>query len=424
MEVKDQYLMKNGEVFFYLADTCWSAFTNIELDEWESYCQFRQKQGYNAIQINVLRQWDASHISIRRDPFEVTLLDDGHYIYDYQNIHEDYFDRAEKMLEIMRKYHLTPALVLLWANYVPDTWTNPMITNNLFNKAYLINYVKYVVKRFQKYEPIYFVSGDTDFPTLQAIEYYQIVLDTLKTYDKESLVSFHIKGRLDEIPEQFLKRIDFFSYQSGHNKNYQNTAFTIPQKLRQKGIKMPIINTEPCYEQISYSHSCHEFGRFSREDIRKIAWQSILSGANAGITYGAHGIWSWHHKGENFGVHTGEGFDVPFDVITALTFQGAYDYAFLKQLVLKYQIYLSHPVNIELMHTPLIRISQKDNDYFIYLPCNTELDVSCLNLNLSQYTITAIDLEKQTSETLKHHNQVIEMHSGQKDALYILSLKR
>ena len=182
--------------------------------------------------------------------------------------------------------------------------------NNLFNKAYLINYVKYVVKRFQKYEPIYFVSGDTDFPTLQAIEYYQIVLDTLKKYDKESLVSFHIKGRLDEIPEQFLKRIDFFSYQSGHNKNYQNTAFTIPQKLRQKGIKLPIINTEPCYEQISYSHSCHEFGRFSREDIRKIAWQSILSGANARITYGAHGIWSWHHKGENFGVHTGEGFDV------------------------------------------------------------------------------------------------------------------
>ena len=128
------------------------------------------------IQINVLRQWDASHISIRRDPFEVTLLDDGHYIYDYQNIHEDYFDRAEKMLEIMRKYHLTPALVLLWANYVPDTWTNPMIMNNLFNKAYLINYVKYVVKRFQKYEPIYFVSGDTDFPTLQTIEYYQIAV--------------------------------------------------------------------------------------------------------------------------------------------------------------------------------------------------------------------------------------------------------
>lgn len=421
MEVKGQYLMKDGEVFFYLADTCWSAFTHIELDEWENYCRLRHEQGFNVIQINVLRQWDASGYYVRRDPFQVKILKDGHYIYDYHHINEDYFDRAVLMLEIMQKYQLTPALVLLWANYVPDTWTRPMIMNNLFDQECLPVYVEYVVKRFQAYHPIYLISGDTNFPTQQPIDYYQIVLDTVKKFDSQALISFHIQGRLDCVPDQFLKQMDFFCYQSGHNKNYQQVAYTIPQNLRQKGIKMPIINAEPCYEQISYSRSCHEFGRFTREDIRKIAWQSILSGANAGITYGAHGIWSWHHKGETFGVRAGEGFDVPYDVSQALTFQGANDYAYLKQIVLKYQIYCSQPVDIQLMDTPYIRIAKKDNDYFIYLPCNTQLDISPLNLDLSQYTITAIDLEKQTSEILSFQNSCIYMHSGQRDALYILS---
>lgn len=421
MEVKGQYLMKDGEVFFYLADTCWSAFTHIELDEWEKYCRLRHEQGFNVIQINVLRQWDASGYYVRRDPFQAKILKDGHYIYDYHHINEDYFDRAVFMLEIMQKYQLTPALVLLWANYVPDTWTQPMIMNNLFDQECLPAYVEYVVKRFQAYHPIYLISGDTNFPTQQTIDYYQIVLDTVKKFDPQALISFHIQGRLDCVPDQFLKQMDFFCYQSGHNKNYQQVAYTIPQNLRQKGIKKPIINAEPCYEQISYSRSCHEFGRFSREDIRKIAWQSILSGANAGITYGAHGIWSWHHRGETFGVRAGEGFDVPYDVSQALIFQGANDYAFLKQLVLKYQIYCSQHVDIQLMDTPYIRIAKKDNDYFIYLPCNTQLDISPLNLDLSQYTITAIDLEKQTSEILSFQNSCIYMHSGQRDALYILS---
>ncbi|MBC8932636.1 DUF4038 domain-containing protein, partial [Escherichia coli] len=61
----------------------------------------------------------------------------------------------------------------------------------------------------------------------------------------------------------------------------------------------PVINSEPCYELMGYSRQ--KYGRFSREDVRKAAWQSVLSGAIAGISYGAHGIWSWHEEGSTFG---------------------------------------------------------------------------------------------------------------------------
>lgn len=32
-----QTLLKDGKIFFYLADTCWSAFTNISDEEWDYY---------------------------------------------------------------------------------------------------------------------------------------------------------------------------------------------------------------------------------------------------------------------------------------------------------------------------------------------------------------------------------------------------
>ena len=36
-----RYFKKNNKKFFYFADTCWSAFTNIDLDSWEYYLQYR-----------------------------------------------------------------------------------------------------------------------------------------------------------------------------------------------------------------------------------------------------------------------------------------------------------------------------------------------------------------------------------------------
>ena len=60
---------RNGKHFFYLADTCWSAFTNITLEEWEYYLELRRQQGFNVIQINALPQWDASGTELNCYPF-------------------------------------------------------------------------------------------------------------------------------------------------------------------------------------------------------------------------------------------------------------------------------------------------------------------------------------------------------------------
>lgn len=51
----DQHLEKDGKRFFYLADTLWSAFTNLDMADWRFYLDTRKAQGFTAVQMNTIR---------------------------------------------------------------------------------------------------------------------------------------------------------------------------------------------------------------------------------------------------------------------------------------------------------------------------------------------------------------------------------
>lgn len=103
LTTKGKYLYKDGKKFFYLADTCWGAFTSIEMPDWRYYLDTRKAEGFNTIQINILRQWDSSKPLAGREPFAIKEHEDGSYEYDFTKINESYFDNAVKMLEEMQK---------------------------------------------------------------------------------------------------------------------------------------------------------------------------------------------------------------------------------------------------------------------------------------------------------------------------------
>ncbi|WP_019909493.1 apiosidase-like domain-containing protein [Paenibacillus sp. HW567] len=406
----------NGKPFFYLADTVWSAFTNASMQEWAEYLEYRKMQGFNVLQINILRQWDASESDIAIEPFG---LDPNGY-YDYHKLNEDYFERADEMLGMAVEQGFVPALVLLWCNYVPDTWASMFQKDNKMPLDCVEPYVSYVVKRFSKFNPIFLVSGDTDFPNETANAYYMKALETACSVSPSSLKTLHIQGRLREIPDSLEQHegIDFYMYQSGHNSQYQSTAYEIAQHFYKKSWIRPVLNGEPCYEQISYSRNV--YGRYSRFDVRKAAWQSLLAGGGAGVTYGAHGIWSWHKKGKRFGIVEGEGFDQPYDWRDALRFEGAWDYSFIKYIFENYNLTGLQPAEILLNPSPEIRAAVSDDTIVIYVPVNTRLR---LNLDLQKYTCTTIDLEHRrfaATEMSANGNQTtIHMHRFESDVVLI-----
>lgn len=406
----------NEKPFFYLADTVWSIFTNASLEEWAEYLDFRKTQGFNVLQINVLRQWDASESDIRIDPF--LLNEDGSY--DYRSLNEAYFDRAEQMLGMAAERGFIPALVLLWCNYVPDTWAEMFQKGNKMPLNCVEPYVRYAVERFSKFNPIYLISGDTDFPSERANAYYRKALEVVQAVSPDSLKTFHIQGRLRDLPEEFENHdgLDFYMYQSGHNSQFQYMGHEIAGHFYTRPRTRPVINGEPCYEQISYSRNV--YGRYSTFDARKAAWQSLLAGGGAGITYGAHGIWSWHKKGKKFGIVEGEGFDAPYDWRDALRFEGAWDYGFIKYLFESYNLAGLPPADIVLNETPEIRAAANDETIVLYIPVNTKVR---LNADVSGYSFTTIDLENKrfavTEVVVSGGKSIIPMHCFEKDVVVI-----
>ncbi|WP_067840504.1 apiosidase-like domain-containing protein [Amphibacillus sediminis] len=405
-----------GEDFFYLADTVWSAFTNISLTDWAYYLDKRAQQGFNVLQINILPQWDRSRGQDHLHPFEQT--DDG---YDFNQFNERYFEHAETMVKMAVAKGFTPALVVLWCNYVPKTWASQIFDTMLMPKDAIIPYVEKVNDYFSKYHPIYFISGDTDFETEEAIEYYQIALNKLKELAPQCLTTLHIKGRLATLPEQLQQNtnLDFYLYQSGHNSSYQETAYTVAEQFYQKSPQRPIINSEPCYELMGYSRQV--YGRFTRFDVRKAAWQSILSGAGAGITYGAHGIWSWHELNSRFGSSTGEGFVTPYPWRIALEFDGAWDYSFIKRFITEHHLYALEPQNIVLNKTTEIRAAKQEDMLLIYVPFSIEIT---LKGKWGSGITKVIELESgRTAELPMQYNNdqtLIPMHYFTGDCLMVI----
>lgn len=405
-----------GQPFFYLADTIWSAFTNITIEEWKYYLKKRKRQGFNVLQINTLPQWDRCMSDVGIYPFATK---DGQQ-FDFSCWNEEYYQRAGLMCEMAVKEGFQLALVVLWLNYVPGTWGSRMFDGNVFPQNFIEEYTNKIAEVFDKYDPIYVVSGDTDFDTLIAISYYRTALEVLCRKSPDTLKTFHIKRGYDIIPEEFLDKIDFYMFQSGHNAMGQDMTYILPGSFKEKYPKKPIINAEPCYEQMGFSRE--EYGRFQSKDIRKAAWSSILSGADAGITYGAHGIWNWNKIGSPKNPILGEGFDKPFSWQEALEFPGAWDYGFIKFLMEEFHVKNLVPANHLLANcTDKIRLAVSDDKYFIYAEYSTSIK---LLKSFEGYKVVAFDLQTRRIAWLEmkvnDEESIIEMHPFYQDVLLIL----
>ena len=152
----------DGKPFFWFADTCWSAFTSISLEDWDYYLTRRAEQGMNVLQINTLPQWDRCLPDLGIWPY---ASEDGVH-FDWSAPNQEYWDRARTMCEMAVRAGIRPALVLMWCNYVPGTWGG-MIAQRLGAEAMpreeVRAHVARVIENLGEFDPVYVVTGDTDF---------------------------------------------------------------------------------------------------------------------------------------------------------------------------------------------------------------------------------------------------------------------
>lgn len=410
----DGYLVTAaGQPFFYLADTVWMAFPNLTLDEWARYLAQRRLQGFNALQISILPVTHDTSMSPQNiDPF----LPDADGNWDFSAYNEAYFAKAETMVEMAVDQGFTPVLGVLWCSYAPGTRCSehsPVASAMPFDAV--APFAAFAAERFKRFNPIFFISGDTRFESPQEAPYYMAALAAVRAVCPDALLTMHLHPQGD-LPREFIDAVDFYMYQSGHDANTQHQPYTFAEKFAAYAVKRPVLNSEPPYEGHGRIGTRTRFNAF---DIRKATWQSLLSGAKMGITYGAHGVWSCHKRGMNF-LNAHRSFE-PFTWEEALLLDGSWDVGFARWLFERYNLFATDPTAIVLGEDKEIRAAASADlaTIAIYSPYAFDIDVA---VDLTGYRCVLIDLATRrvmTPEVQASERSRIGMSRVNADTLFL-----
>jgi hypothetical protein len=183
------------------------------------------------------------------------------------------------------------------------------------------------------------------------------------------MITLHLQPHA-EVPIELGEMIDYYTFQGGHTKSGAdyNNQYRFARFYWDRPGNKPVINTEPPYDGHGWGH---EYGRHSAFDVRRAMWQSLLSGAQAGITYGAHGLWSMHRAGQEFTSVAFSGH--PFDWRTSLYLEGAWEPSFIRHLWEQYDLFGLVPWDdLEGQHES-IRLSSSDQWHVLYVPYPTDV---------------------------------------------------
>ena len=264
-----------GSDWYWLGDTAWSLFQELNQEDAEYYFSTRTSQGFTVIQAVVVmgwsRGWNDTNAYGHR-PF---------YNGDVSKPNEEFWKHADWLINKAKEYGLYVALLPAWGSY----WGNQAT----------IEYAQWVTNRYQDYDNIIWVNGGDREVGDDTELFNQLgrVFDT----DEDALTTFHPRGG-DPSSKHFHKKkwLDFNMQQSSHGKRDIRADQQVDEDLSKTPVK-PTLNGEPNYEDhcVGWEKNCSK-GTFNAHDVRQLAYWTVFAGAT-GITYGHVHVWDFYNGG-------------------------------------------------------------------------------------------------------------------------------
>jgi hypothetical protein len=314
----DGSFVVDGRRSFLLADTVWSALSDATDDEWEYYLDRRARQGFNGALMSVLPiLHDRSANEGGLAPFDEDLVrSGGSWKFD-----DRFFSRLRGRLDMAERYGIVCGLVLLWVNYVEETWGAERTPGFVIPEGAREDYLSSLGEVVRDGECLLVVSGDAAFTSAAEVRSYRQFTEAVRAKWPKSLITFH-SAPTAELPAELEHLADALVFQSGHHGETAGLARELSARYRAIAGARPVMNAEPAYEAHRVGGGV---GRFGRSTVRRRIWESVAGGASAGVTYGAHGLWGWHRGNEAFSSLHFSG--TPLDWRKALLLPGSDDAA-------------------------------------------------------------------------------------------------
>lgn len=339
-----RYFTQSGKPRFFLSDTAWMAFTNLEVDEFREYAGFRKSQGFDSLLIQNTPAFQDMPAKVKYFPFKVNP--DGRY--DLSFINPEYFEQVKRKMDILKALEMTAFIVPMWVSFIPGSQMEKVYDcsgKQFTDFKHYTDFIDYSVNFYKEYHPVWLIGGDAEMTGegTTNYQYYSYLAEKIRRECPGDILSAHVAGgqKVDKIYAD-MGYIDFYTYQSGHMYNNFESLMS-PNKMAldyyHNEKAMPIMNAEPMYEAHGFGN---KFGRFTDYYVRRAFWYSVLGGAVSGFTYGAHGIWMFYD---------GSGFNneswslVPMKWRSAMKLKGSYDASRCKEIFEEYGMFDLVPDN-------------------------------------------------------------------------------
>lgn len=276
----------DGTPFFWLADTAWNGALKADRNSWDTYLSDRQKKKFTVVQF-VMTQWlAAAGNADARLPYQGR---------DSISIDPVFFAWLDAHFQSVNSHALVAAPVLIWAApwSSASKFLNP---GNSLSDDQIIRLARYMVARYAAYQVVWILAGDGDYRGDEA-ERWKRIGEAVFGENPTRLATIHPGGQ-QWVGSEFADEpwFSFIGYQSGHGDRPDDLKWLWqgpPASARDAHPIHPVINLEPNYEN---HRSFGSDGRFDAHAVRRAAYWSLLVSPPAGITYGAHGVWSWESQ--------------------------------------------------------------------------------------------------------------------------------
>ena len=291
---------QDGSPFFWLADTAWELFHNLNREEAVEYLSTRKSQQFTVIQAVALAEFDGLTVPNAYGRTPLLKNENGNFDPEFPDIDSekyDYWNHVDFIIDAACSLGIYIGLLPAWGDKFNLGWgTGPEI----FTPENAYAYGKWIGTRYKDRDNIIWIMGG-DRPIEN--ETQMLIVRNMAKGIKESthgrhLMTYHPTGGRSSSEQLHNESwLDFNMIQSGHGalniKNYefvQRDYSLIPVK--------PTLDGEPRYEDHSVNFN-PENGYFDDYDVRVAAYWAILSGA-FGHTYGHHSIWSFNTRGKEY----------------------------------------------------------------------------------------------------------------------------
>jgi hypothetical protein len=325
------FVTGNEHPFFWLGDTGWLLLVKCNREEAIQYLENRKQKGFNVIQVMLLHDINLGVNAYGDSALHnknIALPNTTHGNNFNHPEEYDFWDHVDYVIDEAAKRGIYMALVPVWGGNMKH-----------FDVAQVSAYATFLANRYKNKSNIIWLNGG-DIKGSDGLEKWNVIGNTLRSIDKNHLITFHPRGR-NSSSEWFHKSnwLDFNMFQSGHRTYAQDTSVNellhygednwryVNKDYQLKPVK-PTLDGEPSYEGIPYGLHKADEPYWQDYEVRRYAYWSVFAGG-AGFTYGHNSVMQFYTPGDS-----GVSFFPKIKWQEALEAPGASQMHYLKDLML------------------------------------------------------------------------------------------